>query len=131
MGFEGTGERREFVADRAGRLDAVLARLCPDLSRARLQRLIEAGHVEVNAAPARKAAQVSAGDRLALEVPPVEHPSPHVDVDIPVLFEDDWLVVIDKPAGLAVHGAPGESGPTVAAWFVEHHIAEASAFDAE
>jgi 23S rRNA pseudouridine1911/1915/1917 synthase len=114
-----------------GRLDAVLAAAFPALSRARLQRLIAAGHVRVNGSVARKSGQVAPGDRLSVEVPPTAHPPTAVDFELPVLFEDDALVAVDKPPGLAVHGAPGETGPSVALWFLAEYPGLASAFDAE
>ena len=64
-------------------------------------------------------------------MPPVEHIAPDVAFDLPILYEDAALTVIDKPAGLAVHGAPGDEGPSVAAWWLARLGAEASAFDAE
>jgi 23S rRNA pseudouridine1911/1915/1917 synthase len=124
-------EHRELVAATAGRVDAVLAAACPDLSRARLQRLIASGHATVNGEPVRKSVHVAPGDRITLDIPENEHPTPAVVPDLPILYEDSSLVAIDKPAGLAVHGAPGHAGPTVAAWFVARYPAEAAAFDAE
>ncbi|MBE7519465.1 MAG: RluA family pseudouridine synthase [Thermoflexaceae bacterium] len=124
-------DRRELIAPAAGRLDAVLAAACPDLSRARLQRLIAGGHVSVNGVAALKSFRVSAGDRLCVEVPETTHPAPPAVVDLPVIYEDDDVVAIDKPPGLAVHGAPGDTGPSVAAWFMARYPAEARAFDAE
>lgn len=124
-------DRREFVATAEGRLDAVLAAACPDLSRARLQRLIAEGHVTVNGAPAQKSLRVTEGDRLAVEIPETEHAAPATGVALNILYEDEHIVAVDKPPGLAVHGAPGDAGPSVAAWFVERYPAEARAFDAE
>jgi len=126
-----TGGRRELVATRSGRVDAVLAAALPDVSRARLQRLIANGHVLLNGEPVRKSVRVAAGDRLLVEIPPTEHQVTPVDFDLPVLFEDDLVLAIDKPDGLPVHGAPGEQGPTVAAWFVARFNLDLSAFDAE
>jgi 23S rRNA pseudouridine1911/1915/1917 synthase len=120
-----------LTAERDGRLDAVLAQGFPDMSRARLQRLIAAGHVLVNGESARKSGQVHEGDVLVLDVPETPHPAVAVAFDLSILYEDDALLVVDKPAGLAVHGAPGDTGPSVASWFLAHYGAEAGAFDAE
>jgi 23S rRNA pseudouridine1911/1915/1917 synthase len=109
----------------------VLAAALPDVSRARLQRLIASGHVLVNGEPVRKSGRVAEGDRLIVEIPHTEHTAAPVDFDLPVLFEDDLVLAIDKPAGLAVHGAPGEQGPTVAAWFVAKHRLDADLFEAD
>ncbi|MCE7928220.1 MAG: RluA family pseudouridine synthase [Chloroflexi bacterium CFX7] len=124
-------DRREFVAPAAGRLDVVLAAACPDLSRARLQRLIAGGHVSVNGAAVQKSFRVAAGDRLSLEAPETEHPAQTAGPGVPILYEDDDLVAVDKPPGLAVHGAPGDSGPSVAAWFTGRYPDDARAFDVE
>lgn len=129
----GTGsiETRSLTAPASGRLDAVLAGAFADLSRARVQRLIDAGHARVNGSPARKAMNVSEGDALELEVPATPHESVPTGLELPVLYEDDQLCVIDKPAGLAVHGAPGDTGPSVAAWWLEKLGEAAGAFDVE
>ncbi|HQW51709.1 MAG TPA: S4 domain-containing protein, partial [Tepidiformaceae bacterium] len=112
-------EAGELTAPEAGRLDAVLARALPGLSRARIQRLIEAGHVRVNGEPARKSALVSAGDVLTYSVPATEHDAPASGLDLPILYEDAVMAAIGEPSGLAVHGAPGDTGPSVAAWWLE------------
>ncbi len=119
-----------LIAAGPGRIDSVLAAACPDLSRARIQRLIADGLVQVNGGVVRKSVQVSAGDRLDLVIPLVQHASVAASLDLPILYEDDQLVVIDKPAGLAVHGGPGDTSATVATWFVQHYPAEAAKFDA-
>jgi 23S rRNA pseudouridine1911/1915/1917 synthase len=124
-------ERRELKATASGRIDAVIAAACPDLTRARVQRLIAAGHVTLNGAPARKSTLVEAGDGIAVDIPPSRHEPMEVDLDLPVLYEDPAVLAIDKPAGLAVHGAPGDSNPTVAGWFLARYPAESVAFDAE
>src|SRR5690606_25215455 len=96
-----------------GRLDAVLARAF-DLSRANVQRLIEDGAARINGEVARKSANVQAGDLLALDLPEVESEVAPTGLDLPLLYEDERVAAIDKPAGLAVHGAPGDTSPTVA-----------------
>jgi 23S rRNA pseudouridine1911/1915/1917 synthase len=123
--------RRELNASYPGRIDAILAAACPDLSRARLQRLIAAGHVQVNGSPVRKSVQVVPGDHLVVDVPAVEHAAVADVFELPVLYEDDDLVVIDKPAGLAVHGGPNDQAPSVVTWFIAHYPACAAKFDAE
>ena len=126
-----TTGRRELVAEASGRIDAVLAAAYPDLSRARLQRLIAGGNVSINGEPVRKSGQVQPGDALCLDVPETPHEAPPTNLDLPVLFEDDWLVVINKPAGLAVHGAPGDTGPSVALWMLQRLGDLAGSFDVE
>ncbi len=130
-GTGGDAAHRELVATAAGRVDAVLAAAWPDLSRARLQRLIAAGQATVNGEAVRKSVQIDPGDRIVLDVPAAIHEPPAAVPELSILYEDAAVVVVDKPAGLAVHGAPGDTGPTVAAWFLSHYAGEAEAFDAE
>ena len=97
------------------RLDALIAARVAQLSRAQVQRLIDEGCVEVNAIVAVKAgAKVRAGDAIVVELPPPE-PLALTPEDIPlsILYEDDQLIAIDKPAGLVVHPAPGHAGGTL------------------
>lgn len=92
------------------RLDVFLGDHAPELSRAQAQRLIREGRCTVNGAPAKSGHRVAAGDEVALAI--VEPPS-RVQARpgaLDVLFEDEWLVVLNKPAGVSVHPAPG-TGP--------------------
>ncbi|MEO6398967.1 MAG: RluA family pseudouridine synthase [Tepidiformaceae bacterium] len=128
--FATTGAR-ELTAEQPGRIDAVIAAAIPDLSRARVQRLIADGFVQVNGSVVRKSGQVQVGDLLCLELPVVDHSVIPTGLTLGVLYEDGVMLAIDKPAGLAVHGAPGDTGPSVANWFVERLGEAAGAFDAE
>jgi len=119
------------MAPVTGRVDALLAAAFNDLSRARIQRLIEAGHARVNGAQAHKALVVSEGAEIQLDVPEVPHETTPTGLKLRILYEDEWVAAIDKPAGLAVHGAQGDTGPTVAAWWLEQLGDAASAFDVE
>jgi 23S rRNA pseudouridine1911/1915/1917 synthase len=105
----------EVPADAAGlRLDVLVARLLPELSRARVQQLIAQGLVLPGGAAARPSARMAAGARIEVRLPravPVSLAA--VRIDLPVLYEDAHLVVIDKPAGLAVHPGAGVQHPTV------------------
>ena len=97
------------------RIDRALTLLFPDQSRSALARLIENGHVRLDTNEVRKTShRVSAGQRVDLDVPPAA-PSEIVSQDLPltILFEDDDLVVIDKPAGLVVHPAAGHADRTL------------------
>ena len=126
-----TTGRREFRAASSGRIDAVLAAAYPDLSRARLQRLIAGGNVSINGEAVRKSGQVQPGDELCLDVPETPHEAVPANFDIPVLFEDDWLIAVNKPPGLAVHGAPGDTSPGVALWMLQRLGSLAASFDVE
>ena len=103
-----------LVAVSESRLDQYLAGLDTGLTRSRLQRLISDGQVLVNGGPAKPSQRVRAGDRVTLSVPP-PRPSGLVAQDIPVtvVYQDQDLVVIDKPAGLAVHPGPGHPDRTL------------------
>ncbi len=99
----------------AARLDQYLVDLLPGLSRSQVQRLISEGHVRLNGVPARPGARLRTGDEVAWEVPP---PAPTTLVpepmDLKVVYEDQDVLVIDKPAGLVVHpGAGHETGTLV------------------
>jgi 23S rRNA pseudouridine1911/1915/1917 synthase len=116
-GEAGLTERRTFTAppDLAGvRLDVALARLAPDLSRARAQRLVQEGRVSVEGRAAKASARLRGGEVVVVEVPAPE-PSGLVAQDLPlaVLFEDDDLLVLDKGAGMVVHPARGAPHSTV------------------
>jgi 23S rRNA pseudouridine1911/1915/1917 synthase len=109
---------RSYVipADLAGaRLDVALSRLAPDLTRSRVQRLVQGGRVRLSGRPAKAAARLRAADVLEVELPPPE-PSGLVAQDLPLapLYEDGDLVVLDKAAGMVVHPARGAPHSTVA-----------------
>jgi 23S rRNA pseudouridine1911/1915/1917 synthase len=91
-----------------------VARLAPDLSRARVQRLVEAGHVRVDGRATKAAARLAGGERIEVLVPPPA-PSGLVAQDLPlaVLYEDRDLLVLDKAAGMVVHPARGSPHSTV------------------
>ena len=109
-----TGAVEHHVEVGGARLDQYLAALLPDLSRSRVQRLIEEGHVAHNERPARAGTRLRAGDHLRWELPPiVESRLEGERMDLRIVFEDEDLVVIDKPAGLVVHPGPGHATGTL------------------
>ncbi|TME57167.1 MAG: RluA family pseudouridine synthase [Chloroflexi bacterium] len=98
----------------APRLDQYLAGLLAGQSRSQVQRLIAEGHVRHNDGPARAGSRLRAGDRLRWELPtPVPTRLQAETMDLRVLYEDEDLVVIDKPAGLVVHPGPGHPTGTL------------------
>jgi 23S rRNA pseudouridine1911/1915/1917 synthase len=104
------------------RLDRALADACPSMSRERLKSLIRAGSVEREDAPVRDpAAKVRGDERLRLNVP-VAEPAHNVPQDIPlsIIFEDEYLLVVDKPAGLVVHPAAGNLDGTLVNALLHH-----------
>jgi 23S rRNA pseudouridine1911/1915/1917 synthase len=92
------------------RLDQWLsARLAPDYSRSRIQALIKAGAVLINDQPVSdQKRKLATGQTVIIAVPPAEDPEPKgEDIPLDVLFEDEHLIVINKPAGLVVHPGSG------------------------
>ena len=106
-------ETRDFAVDatlHGQRLDRVLAVQVPEFSRSYLQQLIEAGAVRLGAKPAtRSAHRVKAGERCEVELRPTPQSQAFVPepMELRVVYEDEHLLVVDKPAGLLVHPAPG------------------------
>jgi len=127
-------ETREFIvaAGQSGmRLDVFLARQMPDWSRSQLQRLIRAGLVTIGSQRPRKAGEeVEAGDRVTARAEreaPRATPEP---LPLSIVYEDDDLVVVDKPAGMVVHvGAGVNSGTLVNALL--HHTGSLSSAGGE
>jgi 23S rRNA pseudouridine1911/1915/1917 synthase len=109
---------QQFVvsADQAReRLDKVLSALMPGTSRATLQRWILAGQVRVDGDTRRPSDKVTAGQVIEVtpSAPPPTHAVPDATVAFDVLYEDEHLLVIDKPAGLVVHPARGHAEGTL------------------
>ena len=97
------------------RLDAALARMF-GFSRTRAAALIADGHVEVDGQPAGKSDRVLAGAMLDVTIPVVADPltvKPELVEGIRIIHDDESIVVLDKPVGIAVHPSPGWTGPTV------------------
>lgn len=104
------------AASEAGaRLDKVLADRCADLSRSQLQALTKAGHVSVNGSAVTKPRHpLAAGDQIVVEIPAPESTELRPqDIPLDVLFEDDHVIVLNKPAGLVVHPAAGNPDGTL------------------
>lgn len=114
------GGRFVAGATEAGeRLDVVLAARA-GLSRSATQRLIADGLVTVAGRPARKRHELREGDIVVWERPPAG-PAMLMPEDVPyaVVYEDEWLLVVDKPAGVVVHPAPGHEHGTLAQGLLE------------
>jgi 23S rRNA pseudouridine955/2504/2580 synthase len=102
--------------DHAGqRLDNLLAAALKGVPKSHLYRLIRSGQVRVNGARCRPDDRVASGDRV--RIPPVRTAEPRVHdapaVEFPILYEDDALLIVDKPAGVAVHGGSGVSSGVI------------------
>jgi 23S rRNA pseudouridine1911/1915/1917 synthase len=114
----------EFIVsenDAKLRLDHFLARRLPQYSRSRLQQLIRSGFVQLNEQTTRSRQIVRRGDKIDLREPPVEkidvRPQP---IPLEILFEDDDLIVINKPAGLTVHPGAGQRQHTLVNALLSH-----------
>jgi 23S rRNA pseudouridine1911/1915/1917 synthase len=93
-------------SDGAGiRLDAFLVGRLPWRTRQSVARLVASGAVIVNGRPAKKSRRVAPGDVVEVTVPAVDAAAEVADLHVPILYEDGELLVVDKPAGLAVHAA--------------------------
>jgi 23S rRNA pseudouridine1911/1915/1917 synthase len=118
--------RRETVvvadAEAGERLDRVLAARIADLSRTRLKALILAGEVTVGGATIRDPGhRVNAGDAIVVTLPPPEPAEPEAEaIPLAVVYEDDDIIVIDKPAGLVVHPAAGHRSGTLVNALIAH-----------
>lgn len=116
--------RHELRADAAAggvRLDLWLVRCLPELSRARVQALVAEGHVLVDGAPSRPSARLRAGQEVIVLVPPptTAVPGPE-DIPLHVVHQDAHLLVVDKPAGLAVHPGAGRPSGTLVNALLRH-----------
>jgi 23S rRNA pseudouridine1911/1915/1917 synthase len=104
------------------RLDRWLVSQRPEQSRARLQKFIEAGCVRVNGVTGRAKTPLRQGDTVELWMPPPE-PLPYLlpqAIPLDVLYEDSHLIVLNKPAGLTVHPAPGNKDGTLVNGLLHH-----------
>ncbi len=111
-----------FTADKAGfRLDKFVSENCPGLSRSQAQKLIDEGNVLVNGTVEKSSHKTEAGEKIEITVPP---PAPTgllpVAIPVKIIYEDDDLLVIDKPAGLTVHPAPGHPSHTLVNAVLSH-----------
>ena len=103
-----------MVTESTTRLDRYLAGQLRDLTRSRLHGLIGDGFVLVNGRATKPAQQVRAGDVVDVTVPkPREVSMAAEDIPVPLVYQDDDIVVVDKPSGLAVHPGPGHPSGTL------------------
>jgi 23S rRNA pseudouridine1911/1915/1917 synthase len=116
VGEENAGERLDRFLGQA----AAARRIA--LSRTRLKALIEAGEVRIDESVARDpSTRLTAGTRIAFEAPlAVDSPVVGEDIQLAVVYEDEHLIVIDKPAGLVVHPAPGHADGTLVNALIRH-----------
>ncbi|AFY34084.1 RluA family pseudouridine synthase [Calothrix sp. PCC 7507] len=111
-----------LVEEKGERLDRYLAEELSDLSRSRIQQLIEQGNVHLNdQVCTSKKINVKVGDRIFVEIPAVQPLELQAeDIPLDILYEDDQLLILNKPAGLVVHPAPGHPGGTLVNALLAH-----------
>jgi len=113
----GQSEIHELLAvdtDAGTRLDRFVAAHCPELSRSRVQELIDGGHVLVNGKPAKSSQKLHGGELITVRAHP--RPAPHAAAEripLDVLYEDDDVIAINKAAGMTVHAGAGNVSGTL------------------
>ena len=112
----------ELDVEAAGeRLDVFVVRRVPALTRARVQKLIDEGHVLVGGQRAKASLRLEAGQRVTVEVPPaVEATAVAEDIALDVIFEDADMLVVNKPQGMTVHPSPGHTTSTLVNAMLAH-----------
>ena len=105
----------KFVVEASGmRLDKYVAEECKEISRSYIQGLIRDGHIIVNGKLAKESLKLKAGDEVCIELPEAKKIALEPeDIPVDVVFEDDDILVVNKPAGLTVHPAPGQMEHTL------------------
>jgi len=108
-------EHFTFDGEKSERLDKFLVTCLPEFSRARLQGLIESGLVLVDEVLAKKAGQnLDTGSKIEVRIPPpVPGKLTGEDIPLDIIFENDDLIVVNKPAGMVVHPAAGHASGTL------------------
>lgn len=105
-----------------GRLDLFLASACSDLTRSRIQKLIEEGSARVGGVPAKRSHRVRPGEEIEIEVPEPRTIALEAEaIPLSVLYEDEHLLALDKPAGIVMHPSPGHGSGTLVNALL-HHI---------
>ena len=116
-------DERELRADKSGeRLDVFVARSVPELTRSRASKLIDEGLVTVDGRQASKVSmRLSAGQRVAVTIPPPKPTKIEPEAMLlSIVYEDGDLLVVDKPAGMAVHPSAGHSSHTLVNGILAH-----------
>ena len=102
------------ITDQTGRIDKVLTILEPEITRSQLKNLINDGHVTVNGQPVKPKYKVQAGDKISLVKPePQSLELTPENIPLDIVYEDDDMIVVNKPQGMVVHPAPGHPNHTL------------------
>jgi len=115
-------KEHSLVADRNGeRLDVFVCQSLPSLSRSQIKRLIDQGNVRLDGEPAKAGARLKSGQEIKVSLPPPQptglEPEP---LDLEIVYEDQDLIVVNKPPGLVVHPAPGHPTHTLVHGLLHH-----------
>lgn len=103
------------------RIDAYLAEICQDLSRSYVQKLLKGGQVLVNGARVKASFKVSTGDDVEVEIPEATEPEIVAeDMDLDILYEDQDVILVNKPKGMVVHPAAGHYSNTLVNGLMAH-----------
>ena len=115
-------EQIELISGETGRrLDIFVSEKLSGFSRSRIEALLAQGQITVNGAHAPKSYRLRTGDRILILVPPLEESVPQAcEMPLDILFEDEDLLVLNKPKGVVVHPAPGHSGDTLVNGLLAH-----------
>ena len=110
-----------IAQESADRIDALLAQNVPGLTRSAAQRLLDAGAVSVDGRTVKKNYKCSAGERIELSLPETQETelSPQ-DIPLDIVYEDEDVVVVNKPRGMVVHPAPGHEDGTLVNALLAH-----------
>jgi 23S rRNA pseudouridine1911/1915/1917 synthase len=113
------------------RLDRFLVSVLPRQSRSQIQRLIKDGHVRVEGREAKANQPVKAGQAITVDSPEPIDPIPQPEaLEIPILYQDRDIIVVDKPAGMVVHPAAGHASGTLVNALL-HHVDDLSGIGGE
>lgn len=103
------------------RIDKYLAEACPELSRSHVQKLLKSGQVLVNAGSVKASYVVSPGDCIEVEVPEAAEPEIEAEpMDLDILYEDQDVILVNKPKGMVVHPAAGHYSHTLVNGLMYH-----------
>jgi len=113
------------------RLDRFLASVLPEHSRSQIQRLIKEGLIQVAGRETKANQPVKPGQAISIEIPEPIDPAPQPEaLPLPILYQDEDLIVVDKPAGMVVHPAAGHASGTLVNALL-HHVDDLSGIGGE
>ena len=116
-------EKRTVIAPKSGRIDKILAESL-EISRNQIEKLIGEGLVEIDGRRVSKSSmKVAEGERIGYRFREAKkREAPEIDFDVEILYEDEYLMVVNKPSGLVVHPAPSVKGPTLVEWLIHKGV---------